>query len=112
MSYVSPLAGPMAAVIAGRSTEMDIAANRGASMIRQVAAAHRLTGAYIDSVGTATVPSVQPSKVGTVDDRLIYVDDPGAVSIEHGHLVRYKNARRVRYVPGQHIVGRALELMG
>lgn len=112
MAYVSPLAGPMAAVIAGRSTEMDVVANRGARMVRHVAAAHRLTGNYIDKVGTATVPSQQPSKVGPVDDRLIYADDEGSVAIEYGHLVRFKTSRRVQYVPGQHIMGRALGLMG
>lgn len=108
MSYVSPLAGPMAAVIAGKSTEMDLAAERGASAVRQVAAAHRLTGAYIRAVHTATVPSVQPSKVGHVDDRLIIADDPGAVSIEYGHTVPSTGEQ----VPGQHIMQRALELMG
>lgn len=111
MSYVSPLAGPMAAVIAGRSQEMDLVAARGARAVRQVAAANRLTGNYIDKVFTATVPSQKPSKVGTVDDRLIVADDEAAVSIEYGHMVRFKNARRVRWVPGQHIMGRAIGLM-
>lgn len=112
MAYVDPLAGPMAAVIAGRTQEMDLVAARGARAVRQVAAAHRLTGNYIDKVFTATVPSQRPSKVGSVDDRLIVADDEAAVSIEYGHLVRFKNARRVRYVPGQRIMGRAIRMVG
>lgn len=111
MSYVDPRAGSMAAQIAGGSSEMDHAANRGLRAVRSVAAAHRLTGTYIAKTFVATVPSVLPSKVGPIDDRLIVADDDAAVSIEYGHLYRFKNARRVRYVPGQHIMGRALAQM-
>lgn len=112
MSYVDPRAGSMAAQIAGQSREMDVAANRGLRAVRSVAAAHRLTGNYIDKTFVATVPSVLPSKVGPIDDRVIVADDDAAVSIEYGHLVRFKNARRVRFVPGQHIMGKALQVMG
>lgn len=112
MSYVDPRAGSMAAQIAGRSTEMDMVANRGVRAVQAVAAGHRLTGEYISKVFATTVPSVVPSKVGPIDDRLIVADDKASVSIEFGHIVRFKNARRVRYVPGQHIMAKALKVMG
>ena len=111
MAYVSPLAGPMAAVIAGPSKQMDHAAQRGLTAVRNVAAAHRLTGNYLSKLSVVTAPSEKPSKVGTVQDRLIVADDEAAVSIEYGHMIRYKNARRVRYVPGQHIMGRAIRMV-
>lgn len=106
--YVSPLAGPAAAVIAGRSPQMDHAAERGLRAVRAVAESHRLTGNYISNLSVVTAPSVRPSKVGTVSDRLIVADDPGAAAIEYGHMIRYTNARRVRFIPGQHIMGRGL----
>lgn len=112
MSYVDPRAGSMAAQIAGRSKEMDLVANRGVRTVRTVAAGHRLTGTYISKVFATTAPSVVSSKVGPIDDRLIVADDDAAVSIEYGHLVRFKNARRVRYVPGQHIMAKSLQVMG
>lgn len=112
MAYVDPRAGSMAAQIAGRSTEMDVVANRGVRAVQSVAAGHRLTGTYISKVYAVTVPSVLPSKVGPIDDRLIVADDEAAVSIEYGHIIRYKTARRVRYVPGQHIMSKAIEVMG
>ncbi|MEW1990712.1 DUF5403 family protein [Microbacterium sp. NPDC078849] len=108
MSYVDPRAGSMAAQIAGQSREMDVVAQRGLRAVRSVAASHRLTGDYLSKTFVATVPSVQPSKVGPIDDRLIVADDKAAVSIEYGHLVRFKNARRVKFVPGQHIMSKAL----
>ncbi|MFJ4173408.1 DUF5403 family protein [Microbacterium sp. NPDC089696] len=111
MSYVDPRAGSMAAQIAGESAEMDRVAVRGVRAVRSVAAAHRLTGNYIDKVFATEAPSVLPSKVGPIKDRLIVADDEAAVSIEHGHMVRFKNARRVRFVPGQHIMGKALQVM-
>lgn len=108
MSYVDPRAGSMAAQIAGQSREMDVVAQRGLRAVRSVAASHRLTGDYLSKTFVATVPSVQPSKVGPIDDRLIVADDKAAVSIEYGHLVRFKNARRVKFVPGQRIMSKAL----
>lgn len=111
MAYVDPRAGSMAAQIAGRSREMDHAANRGLRAVRSIAAENRLTGNYIAKTFVATVPSVLPSKVGPIEDRVIVADDEAATSIEYGHLVRFTNARRVRYVPGLHIMGRALAQM-
>ncbi|MFF7293225.1 DUF5403 family protein [Microbacterium sp. NPDC008134] len=112
MSYVDPRAGSMAAQIAGQSGEMDVVANRGLSAVRSIAAAHRLTGEYISKTYVVTVPSLEPSKVGPIDDRLIVADDKAAVSIEYGHLVRFKNSRRVKFVPGQHIMGQAVRAVG
>lgn len=112
MSYVDPRAGSMAAQIAGESPAMDLVADRGLHAVRSVAAAHRYTGAYIENTFVAAVPSVLPSKVGPIKDRIIVADDPAAVSIEYGHIVRFANSRRVRFVPGQHIMGKALQVMG
>lgn len=107
MAYVSENAGPHAAVIAGQSSQMDRAADAVLRNARVLAAAHVNTGNYIKNLSVMTVPSRQPSRVGYVKDRLVVSDDPASPSIEWGHMVRYKNARRVRWVPGQHILSRA-----
>lgn len=111
MVYVIPNAGPIAAQIAGRSVEMDVVAGRTLRAVRTVAAGHRLTGDYMNSLSVQTVKSRLPSRVGYVDDRLVVTTDPAALSIEYGHFVRFKNARRVRWVPGQHIMGRAIGMV-
>lgn len=109
MAFVNKNAGPMAAKIAGGRAEMDAAAGSVLRSVRAVAAGHVNTGAYISKLSVHTVPSRLPSRVGIVDDRLIVSDDPASISIEYGHMVRYKNARRVRWVPGQHIMQRGMD---
>lgn len=110
MAYVSKDIRVTAAVIAGRSAEMDVAAGRVKRAVKAVAAQHRLTGAFINGLVVATVPGEQ----GTgrqVADRVVSSTDPATLSIEYGHMVRYKNARRVRWVPGQHVMQRGMSMV-
>lgn len=109
-AFVNKDAGTHAAIIAGHSRQMDDAANRGLRTVRSVAGAHRHTGAYIDKLSVITAPGISGNG-RRVSDRLIVSDDPGSPAIEYGHMVRHKHARRVSWVPGQHIMGRALKMM-
>lgn len=97
----------IAARIAGKTSAMDAAAQKVLAACRAVALEHRLTGAYMDAFGIATVPGLSGNG-RLVDDRLVYNDDPGAMSIEWGHAVRNRQGDEVGYVPGQHIMGRGL----
>lgn len=99
-----------AAIIAGHSAEMDAAAERGLRIAKRIAAAHRLTGQYMSNLKVVTVPG----ELGTgrlVSDRLIVADDPGAASIEWGHVARSKDGESVTHVPGQKILTRTREAM-
>lgn len=111
MAYVNSNVRVTAAVIAGRSSEMDHAARRVQSAAIGVAASHRLTGAYINNFSIHTVPG-ESGTGREVDDRLVVNDDPGAAAIEWGYIRRFKNSRRVQYVPGQHILGKAIRKVG
>lgn len=108
--FIIKNAGPIAAKLAGTRTEMDDAANQVLRNARMIAATHRRTGKYMSGLKVLTVPSRLPSRVGFVKDRLVVADHPAVLSIEYGHMVRHKNARRVSWVPGQHIMGRAMAM--
>jgi hypothetical protein len=108
--YVNERVRVDAAIIAGRSSEMDRAADRTLRAVKSVAASHRLTGAYINGLVIATVPGEQ----GTgrqVSDRVVSSTDPATLSIEYGHMKRHKNARRVSWVPGQHNLQRGMQMV-
>lgn len=109
--FINKNAGPAAAVIAGRMSEMDRAAGALLRAVRTRAMAHVNTGAYIKNLRIEKVPSRLPSRVGYVEDRLVVAEDPAILSIEYGHMTRYKNARRVSWVPGQHIMTGALGMV-
>lgn len=90
-------------IIAGKTSEMDRAARRVLDAVRAAASRHTDTGNYQRELKIVTVPG----RLGTgraVDDRLVVADDPGAAAIEYGHLIRVKGARRVKWVPGLHIM--------
>ncbi len=73
-----------AAIMAGRSSEMDRVANRVKMSVLRIAAESRLTGAFMDSVSVQKVPG--EAGVGVrVRDRIIVTTDPAALSIEYGH---------------------------
>lgn len=117
-AFVSKNAGPEAAVIAGRNSEMDRAANVLLRAVRTRAMAHVRTGNYIKNLSIQTVPSLQPSRVGYVQDRIVVADDKAALSIEYGHWNTRitRNGRRVstgvlRKVPGQYIMTGALGMV-
>lgn len=95
------------AQMAGASGEFGSQAGRVLRAAKRTASESVATGAYMRALSMRTVPGESGSGV-TVKDRLIVADDPGAAAIEWGHLVRYKNSRRVRWVPGKHIMTRAL----
>ena len=108
MAYVNERVRVDAAIIAGKSTEMDLAAQRTLTAVRAAAARHSKTGHYIENLHIVTVPG----ELGTgrlVDDRLVVADDEGAAAIEWGHLVHVEGSRRVRWVPGLHIMRKGLE---
>ena len=111
MAYVSENVRVQAAIIAGRSPEMDAAAGRVQSIAIGIAAQHRLTGAYIHNFSIHTVPG-EKGTGRMVDDRLVVNDDPGAAAIEWGYIRRFKNSRRVQYVPGQKIMTQAVRKAG
>ena len=109
-AYVNPRVRVEAARIAGKSPERDVAAGKTLRAVQTVAAANRLTGEYMSKLHVVTAPGL----IGNgrlVDDRLIVSDDPASPSIEYGHLVRFKNARRVRWVPGQYPMTRGLAMV-
>lgn len=97
MAEVYRSASLQAARIAGEDPAMDAAAQVVLARARAVATQHRLTGAYLTRFGTERTRG----KRG-VTDRLVFNDDPGAVSIEFGHTTTTG-----RLVPGQHILGKA-----
>ncbi len=101
MAQVYRAAAIQAAQIAGRSSEMDAAAERVASAAREIAASHRVTGEFVDSIAT----SETRGKRG-VTDRIASVDHEAAASIEFGHRTRGGRG----YVEGLHIMGRAAGL--
>lgn len=105
--YVKESARLVAAVIAGKSSEMDRGAERVLRSVKAAAESHRATSDYINSLTIQTVPG--EAGVGRqVSDRVVSTTDPGALAIEYGHMVRVKGARRVRWVPGQHPMARGM----
>lgn len=110
MAYVNERVRVDAAIIAGQSAEMDVVAGRVFRAVKAVAASHRNTGSFISKLVIATVPGEQ----GTgrqVSDRVVTSTDDATLSIEYGHLVRHKSARRVTWVPGQHNLQRGMALV-
>lgn len=61
--------------VAGKSPEMDIAAEKVKNEVISQATPHRATGHFIDSVKVTK----------TNMDRVVYTDDKGAFAIEFGH---------------------------
>ena len=99
------------AIMAGKSRELDRAADAVKARVIAEASRHKLTGAYIASIKIANVPGRQGS--GTrVTDRLIYSDDPNAMSIEYGHFQGKRNTPNRKRMPGQHIFERAYAKTG
>ena len=108
MAYVNERVRVTAAVIAGRSAEMDVAAGRVKRAVIAQASQHRLTGAYIKGLVVASVPG-ESGTGRQVTDRVVSSTDPATLSIEYGHMQRFKNSRRVKWVPGQHIMQNAMQ---
>ncbi|MCI2958250.1 DUF5403 family protein [Agromyces atrinae] len=106
MAHVDRTVRVHAAILVGKSDALDIVARQVLRSVRSVAAQHRLTGNYSSKLGILNVPG----RIGTgrlVRDRLIVADDEAAFWIEVGHIQRI-GPRRVRYVPGLHIMQKGL----
>lgn len=88
------------AKIASQSPEMDEAEAKVLASVRSVAAMHRDTGNYIARLGSETVVTTRG-----VHDRLITADDPEALLIEWGGIVK----KTGRVIPGLHIMKRGLD---
>lgn len=101
-----------AARLVGESDVLDDLAARVQRTVRREAARNRNTGDYINSIKVAT--RTGPSGV---KDRIVYTNDPGALSIEYGHMTirRHKGSRRASWngtrVPGQYVFTRAFHGM-
>lgn len=108
MADVYPGAGTTVAIIAGRTHEMDAGARRVLTAVRAVAARHKLTGAYMSKLSIVEARGLSGNG-RRVTDRLVVADDEGSISIEYGHIQRVKGARRVKFIPGQHIMRRGME---
>ena len=103
MATVYRSASVTAARIAGESQVMDDVANAVADNARALAASHNVSGEFEASIGVER----RPGKRG-VTDRIVYADDPNALSIEFGHLTRPgKDGTSQHWVEGLHILARA-----
>ena len=95
-----------AAIICGKSFEMDRVANRVKFNLIAEAAKHNLTSAFMNSIHTATVPG-QSGNGRRVDDRAIYSTDPAALAINYGHIAWPKSGGYT-IVPGKHVFEKVL----
>lgn len=104
MAVVHSNVGVVVARIVGNHAVMDATAQKVLARARQVAGQHRLTGTYLGSFQVSRVPG----RSG-VTDRLVSNTDKAAVSIEYGHFTRQGRTSQAppRFVPGQHIMGKA-----
>jgi hypothetical protein len=101
--------------------ELDAIADEIQSYAIGLAAEHVNTADYANSLKVAIDRSSPSGR-----DRLVYSDDPAALAIEYGHHIadneggdstdravrrrrRQADDRETRFVPGQHILGRAAE---
>lgn len=84
------------------SPELDEVAHEIEAYAVGLAAEHFQTGEYVSSIHVTTDRS-SPSR----RDRLVYSDDPAALSIEYGHRAQAADGSPGEWVEGQHILGRA-----
>lgn len=98
MAKVGRLVGLKASRIAGKDRAMDAMAERIESLVIGVAAGHRDTGEFIDSIHTQTTTGP-----AGVSDRRVYSDDGLAITKEFGHTTPDG-----KWVPGMHAFGQAL----
>lgn len=106
-AFVNTRARVIAAQITGDSDALDHAAVAIKMAVRFAAASNVDTGNYIRELSIVKVPGESGTGRGVMD-RLVVANDPGAAAIEWGHLVRVEGSRRVKWVPGQHPMGRGL----
>lgn len=90
----------------GNDSVMDETAHSLMAIVIRRALAHRLTGDYIDHLHVKNVPG----KKG-VRDRIVEATDKAAYSIEWGHWSPRKGEPGAVWVPGQHILGGAVNAL-
>ena len=108
MAYVVKNIGVIVARMAGEDPIMDQVAAKLYALAVAEAERHRLTGSYIRHLKWESTKG----KKG-VRDRIVLATDPASISIEWGHAVRRKGERSdnspdFEWVPGQHIMGKAI----
>lgn len=105
MAQVYKSAGLITAKMAGNnSTALDVVAAQVRAAALSLAAQHRETGNFANSI---TAPQVVRGRNG-VKDRMVSATDPNALSIEYGHMTRRGQlVGPLRFVPGLHIMARA-----
>lgn len=103
MASVGKKVGVEVAKLAGVQGLMTAQAHRIKATAEALAAESARTGHYASSFGVETVPGEQG-----VPDRLVYNDDEAAVVIEYGHMTPASETSPGRYVPGKHILRRAI----
>lgn len=111
MARVYDRAAYEAALIAGNMPEMDAGAEKVLAAVRENATEHHDTGAYQASLHVERVPAAKPSRHGSkrVTDRLVWTDDPDAISIEYGHLQGEQGSGERKFIPGLFIFNRAAD---
>lgn len=111
MARVYERAAYEAALIAGNMPEMDEGAEKVLAAVRELAADHHDDGDYEESLHVTREPAVKPSRYGgkRVTDRLVWTDDPNAISIERGHFQGKMGTPNRRFVPGLFIFMRAAD---
>lgn len=101
-------AGVGRAIARDKSIELDPILDEIAHRIEAyavgLASEHVRSGDYVSSIAV-TVDRLSPSG----RDRLVYSDDPAALSIEYGHRTRKADGTIGEFVDGQHILGRAAD---
>lgn len=98
---VNKTAYRVAAKVAGQDPEMDRVAARVAAVASAEALRHKRSGELAGSI------RVRRGRV----DRVITIDDPEALHIEYGHLASGRG-RGARWVPGLHILSKAVKRVG
>jgi hypothetical protein len=91
--------------IASRSSEMDVAAKRVKAAAVSEAAKHRDSGAQGDSI---VIVRSRNRRSRGVEDRVVMVTDPLGAIKEFGHVMRNADGEEIGYVPGNHVMQRAL----
>lgn len=98
------------AIMAGKHSVMDQAANRVKTQVVAAASVHRKSGAFIDSIKIKKVPG-RSGRGTLVTDRLVYSDDKAVGKIEFGRKAS-DDPNDTRRVPGQNNFGRAYAALG
>lgn len=94
-----------AAKIGQHAPQMDAAMNQVRASVIRNALESRLTGAFTESIGAGPVPG-ERGRGRSIQDRLVWADDPGALAIEYG------SQHGDRHMPGKFIFGRAYASAG